>query len=134
MAQFTKAERASIDTAYRAISAICERTNWSDAPALREALKLERSETKDATAAKAMVAKAWLEGATNPDKPARDLYWIRAGYLKALMLGVRHQVERGDCEYTASYVADAKAACPAAIAANDAHTRRIVGDVMAGER
>lgn len=126
MTTFTKVEREAIDHAYRAISGICDRTNWGDAPALRDALKLERRETKDATAAKAMVCKAWFEGANEPHKPASAFHWIREGYLRAFLLGVRHQVERADSEYTGPFVAEAKLLCPAAIAANDAHTQRII--------
>ena len=129
MAAFTKAERNAIEQAWLSITRICESTNWSDAPQFREAVRLERKETRDATAAKAMACKAWFEGFGNPDKPARDLYWIRPGYLSAMLLGVRHAVERADHPG----IGHAMEACPAAIAANDAHTQRIVGQV-AGDR
>ena len=129
MTAFTKAEREAIDKAWRAITYICDTTNWSDAPQFREAVKLERKETKDATAAKAMACKAWHEGFTNPDRPLREVYWIRPGYMSAMMLGVRHAHERADH----SHIPDAVTLCPAAIAANDAHTSRLVDGIINGE-
>lgn len=124
--EFTAPERKAIDAAYRALAYLCDCTDWSDAPALREALKLERAQTGNATAAKAMVCKAWAEGLDNPDKPASAFYWIRPGYLRAFLMGVGHKVRRADDSYTGPMVAEARELCVAAIAANDAHTARIV--------
>jgi hypothetical protein len=126
MTQFTRPERDSIDAAYRAIHYLAGCTNWSDGPALADALKLERRETGDMTAAKAMVCKAWHEEATNPDKPARAFHWVRPGYLRAFLLGVGHAADRVASDYTGPMVAKALDLCPAAIEANEAHTRRIV--------
>lgn len=127
MATYTKAERAAINAAFGKIAYLCNCTNWSDTPQLREALKLERRETGDTVTARAMVVKAWHEGATNPDTPARAIYYVRPGYQRAFMLGVRHAVERlAGAEYTAAMMREALELAPAAIDANDAHTRRIV--------
>ena len=134
MERFTKSEAAAIDAAWRAVANVCACTNWSDGPAWREAEKLERRQVGDSAspvtvAARAMICKAWAEGAANPDKPARNLYWIRPSYLAALMLGVRHAVEQAGTDYNGPMVAEALRLCEAAIAANDAHTRRIVEGV-----
>lgn len=134
MERFTKSEAAAIDAAWRAVANVCACTNWSDGPAWREAEKLERRQVGDSAspvtvAARAMICKAWAEGAANPDKPARNLYWIRPGYLAAFMLGVRHAVEQAGTDYSGPMVAEALRLCEAAIAANDAHTRRIVEGV-----
>lgn len=126
MEQFTKAEREAINAAWQAVRHLCDCTNWGDGPAWREAEKLERRETGNATAARAMICKAWFEGLENPDRPAREFHWIRPGYLKAFLLGVRHACERAGTEYNGPQVEEARQLCPAAIAANDAHTRRFV--------
>jgi len=55
--EFTKAERATIDAAARAIAYLSETTNWSDAGAWAEAIKLERRQGLTMTAAKANCAK-----------------------------------------------------------------------------
>ena len=134
MERFTKSEAAAIDAAWRAVANVCACTNWSDGPAWREAEKLERRQVGDSAspvtvAARAMICKAWAEGAANPDRPARNLYWIRPGYLSAFLLGVRHAVEQAGTDYNGPKVAEALRLCEAAIAANDAHTRRIVEGV-----
>lgn len=131
MTAYTKAEAAAINAAWRAIMDLCECTNWSDGAQWKEAEKAERREVADgvapaSAAARAMICKAWAEGFDNPGQPARNLYFIRAGYLRALMLGVRHAIERAGTDYCGPMVANARALCTAAIAANDAHTRRIV--------
>lgn len=126
MTKFTAIERAAISDAFHALVDLCECTNWSDGPALREAFKAERRETQDATIARAMVCAAWSKGLDNPDVTARELYYVRPGYLAALMLGVRHAVERQDDAYTGPKVAAARVLCVDAVAANDAHTARIV--------
>lgn len=131
MATYTKAEIAAINEAHRSISHLCSCTNWGDGPAWREAERLERrqcasDETQKGPAARAMICKAWLEGLEGADKAARDLYWIRQGYLTAFLLGVRHHVEREGSEYCGPMVEKCREACRAAVAANEAHTRRIV--------
>lgn len=73
-----------------------------------------------------MICKGWAEGLENPDMPARKLYWIRPGYLAALLLGVRHAVERRGDDYNGPLVEEALQLCRAAVEANEAHTRRIV--------
>ena len=132
MNAYTKQEAAAINDAWQAIRNICSCTNWSDGPAWREAEKLERRQVGDSAspvtvAARAMICKAWAEGLDNPDRPARELFWIRPGYLGALLLGVRHKVERAGDSYTGPKVAEARELCGAAIAANEAHTARILG-------
>jgi len=126
MTQFTKSERTAIDAAFYAISDLCDCTNWSDAPALKAALKLERQQVGDTTAARAMVCAAWSRGASNADVAAREIFHLRPGYLAALMLGVSHAVERAANDYTGPKVSAARALCVDAAAANDAHTARIV--------
>lgn len=133
MTVYTKQEAAAINDAWQAISNICAYTNWSDGPAWREAEKLERRQVGDfaspvTVAARATICKAWAEGAANPDRTARNLYWIRPGYLAAFLLGVRHAVEQAGTHHNGPKVAEALRFCEAAIAANDAHTRRIVGE------
>lgn len=130
MAEFTKPEVTAINAAYQAIARLCECTNWSDGGAWRDAEKLERQqaprdETQRGTSARAMIVKAWAEGLESADKPARDIYWIRAGYLQAFLLGVRHAVERAGDGYTGPMVERARELCRDAVAANEAHTRRI---------
>ncbi len=126
MTAFTKSERAAISDAFHSLIDLCECTNWSDGPALHEAFKQERRQTQDATVARAMVCKAWSEGVANPEQPASKFYFVRPGYLAAMLLGVRHAVERKENAYTGPKVAAALALCVDAIAANDAHTNRIV--------
>ncbi|QZP06769.1 hypothetical protein [Caenibius sp. WL] len=124
MATFNKDERNAINAAFDAIEYLCGSTNWSDPATLREALKLERRETQDTTIAKAMICKAWLEGADHPHKPASAFHWVRPGYLKAQLLGVGHAVQRADSAYTGPMVSKARDLCPAAIEAIDAQTAR----------
>ena len=115
--EFTKAERAAIDAAARAIAYLSETTNWSDAGAWAEAIKLERRQGLSMTAAKANCAKAWHKGATSPYAPVSDMYLYRPGYLRAYLLGVRHAVERADSDYTGPLFRQALGLCPAAIEA-----------------
>ena len=115
--EFTKAERAAIDAAARAIAYLSETTNWSDAGAWVEAIKLERRQGLSMTAAKANCARAWHLGAIDPDKPVRDMFHFRPGYLRAYLLGVRHAVERADSDYTGPHFRSALGLCPAAIEA-----------------
>lgn len=131
MPEFTKQEVAAINAAWRKITDLCSRTNWSDGPAWREAEKLERRQvptgsTQASAAARAMICKGWAEGLDNPDKPIREIYWIRPGYRDALFLGVRHAIERRGDDYSGPIVEEARELCRAAVAANEAHTRRIV--------
>lgn len=133
MTSYTKAETAAINQAWRAINEVCARTNWSDGPQWRDAERLERKQVSDSaspasTAARAMICKAWAEGLDNPEKAARDLYWIRPGYLSAMLLGVRHAIERRGDDYTGPHVEAARALCVDAIAANESHTARILGE------
>lgn len=132
MERFTKSEAAAIDAAWRAVANVCACTNWSDGPAWRDAERAERKQAggdfpQKTTWARAMICKAWAEGFDNPDRPARELFWIRPGYLGAFLLGVRHKTERAGDSYTGPKVAEARELCGAAIAANDAHTARILG-------
>lgn len=115
--EFTKAERAAIDAAARAIAYLSDTTNWSDAGAWAEAIKLERRQGLSMTAAKANCARAWHLGAVDPDKPVRDMFYFRPGYLRAYLLGVRHAVERADSEYNGPLFRQALGLCPAAIEA-----------------
>lgn len=131
MAAYTKAECATIAAAWQAINELCSRTNWSDKPNWIAAEKLERKEVGDsarpiATAARAMICAGWLEGLEKPDTPARKIYHVRPGYLTALMLGVRHAVERRGDDYNGPLVEECAELCRAAVAANEAHTRRII--------
>lgn len=133
MTEYTKPEVEAINAAWRSIGELCSRTNWSDGPAWREAERLERKQvpsdcSQRTASARAMICKAWAEGLANPDATARKLYWIRPGYLAALMLGVRHAVERRGDDYNGPLVEECRTLCDAAIAANEAHTRRIVGE------
>ena len=131
---FTKQETAAINAAWQEIRELCTRTNWTDSSTWREAEKLERKQAPSdeprsitGTWARAIICKAWAEGLDNPDATARTLYRIRPGYLSALLLGVRHAVERRGDDYNGPTVEKARELCTAAIAANEAHTRRIAG-------
>lgn len=131
MTTYTNEECAAINAAWQAISHLCSCTNWSDGPQWKEALRLERQqaasdERQKTVWARAMICKGWLEGMEAPDKPASEIFWIRPGYLQALFLGVRHSVERKGTDHCGPMVDEAAGLCRAAIAANDAHTRRIV--------
>lgn len=131
MTNYLKPEVVAINAAWQAIAGLCSCTNWSDGAEWREAEKLERRQVADGVtpanaAARAMICKAWAEGLDNPDKPARELFWVRRGYRDAFLLGVRHAVERASTDYNGPQVAKARALCNAAIDANEAHTRRIV--------
>lgn len=122
---YSKSEKAAVTAAFEAIEYLCGCTNWSDPARFREAFHAERAEMRGATAAKVMVVKAWHEGASNPDRPIRDIVSIdRAGYLGALMLGARHAVERADSDYTGPLFRKALELCPAAIAAHEAVRER----------
>lgn len=134
MVSFTKAEQKAITAAWRAIRELCSRTNWSDSGQWTDAEKLERRQVSSdcptpVIAARALCCKAWAEGLDDPDIPARKLYWIRPGYREALLLGVRHAVERRGDDYNGPLVEECRKLCDAAIAANEAHTRRIVESV-----
>lgn len=131
MANYTKPECAAINAAWQEVRHLCGCTNWGDAPAWREAEKLERRQVGDSAspasvAARAMICKAWLEGLEAPETPASKLYHIRPGYRDALFLGVRHAIEHRGDDYTGPMVEAAAELCRAAVAANEAHTRRIV--------
>jgi len=131
MAEYTKAECTAINAAWQQIKELCTRTNWSDSGEWRDAEKLERQQVPNdsaqrAIAARAMIVKAWAEGLDAPETPASKLYWIRPGYRNALLLGVRHAIERRGDDYNGPLVEQCRALCDAAIAANEAHTRRIV--------
>ncbi len=113
MNHYTKQEATSINDAWRALEYLCTCTNWSDAGALKNALKLEREqassdEPNPSLWAKAMVLKAWREGLDSTDKPLRNVYWIRSGYMGALILGVRHAIERMNSDYTRANVIEAR--------------------------
>lgn len=130
MGNYTPSEATAIKAAWLAVTDLCSRTNWNDGPAWREAEKAERRQfygtAQPAIGARASICKAWLEGLEGPDEPARNLYWIRPGYLSALMLGVRHAVEQAGSDYNGPAVMEAAALCREAVAANEAQTRRIV--------
>jgi len=133
MIKFTPTEATAINAAWQAVKQLCECTNWSDSGTWREAEKLERQQAPadepratTATWARAMICKQWLEGLESPDTSARDLYGIRPGCLAAFMLGVRHAIERAGTDYNGPMVTEAAELCRAAVAANEAHTRRIV--------
>jgi hypothetical protein len=131
MALYTKTECAAINAAWQAVNEVCSRTNWSDRPAWREAEKLEKrqcasDEPQKAISARAMICKGWLQGLEEPETPASKLYWIRPGYRDALLLGVRHAIERRGDDYTGPIVEEAAALCRVAVEANAAHTSRIV--------
>lgn len=87
MGNLTKADKALVDNAYRAISYLCECSNHSAPHNWREALRLERKQGLATAEAKANCVKAWLQGATKPTAQASELARIRDGYLKALLLG-----------------------------------------------
>jgi hypothetical protein len=131
MTNYTKPECEAINAAYREIRELCTRTNWSDAGEWRDAERLERQQVSDtaapsSVAARAMICKAWAEGLDNPEAPASKLYWIRPGYRNALFLGVRHAIERRGDDYNGPLVEECRALCTAAVAANEAHSCRIV--------
>lgn len=132
MAKFLPSEIVAINRAYFQIKRLCTRTNWTDSGEWREAEKLERKQASSGCdmpvyAARAICAKAWAEGLDNPGIPARKIYWIRPGYRDALLLGVRHAIERRGDDYNGPLVEECRTLCDAAIAANEAHTRRIMG-------
>lgn len=126
MTAFTKSERAAINAAFEALSDLCSCTSWSDGPALQEAFKMERREVQDTTTARAMICAAWSKGLDEPEAAASSFYFTRLGHLAARMLGTRHAIEAMKSEYTAPKIAAARALCVDAMAANDAHTNRIV--------
>jgi len=105
-----KQQTKAINDAWSAIAYLSQTTNWTDNGAWKDALRLERKQGLTTIEAKGNCVKAWLKGATAPDKPASDLYFIREGYLKALLLGVRHKVERAESDYTGPLFQDALAA------------------------
>lgn len=134
MTRFTNQEVKAINAAWREILELCERTNWSDSGQWRD---VERAERKDLPAdadmpttwARAIIVKQWAEGLDNPDRPANKLFWVRPSCLMAFMLGVRHAVERRGDEYNGPLVEECRKLCEAAMTANDAHTRRITGEI-----
>ena len=133
MTEFTKAETAAINAAWRSITHLCSCTNWSDAGHWRDAEKLERKQAPTdepravtQTWARAIICKQWLAGLESPETPARSIYYIRPGALRAFLLGVGHAVERAGTDYNGPMVEEARELCRAAVAANDAHTARIL--------
>jgi hypothetical protein len=130
MTNYTESESAAINAAWSEIRELCSRTNWMDSGEWREAEKLERKQFygtgQPGINARALCCEAWAEGLDNPDKPAREMYWIRAGYRNALFLGVRHAIERRGDDYNGALVEHCRELCESAITANDANTRRIV--------
>jgi hypothetical protein len=130
--RYTRPEAAAIHAAWQAISHLCECTNWSDAGEWKEAERLERAQFRaddqPTLAARAMACSAWARGLDSPDARAREFYMVRPGYLRAMLLGVRHAVERAGDDYTGPMVAEARTLCCAAVVASNSHTRRLVGE------
>lgn len=127
MTDYTAPERKAINAAWNALVHLCDCTNWSDGPALANALKLERKQMEGTTGGRAMVVKAWEEGLSNPQQPASSLYFVRPGYLQAFMLGVSHALHREQDAYTGPMVAEARTLSRAATVAQEAHTARVAG-------
>ena len=121
---FAKTERAAITDAFNAIEYLSGATNWHDAGAWADAIKLERKQGLPGLLAKGKAIEAWHKGAANPDAIVRDMLHYRPGYLKAYLLGVRHAVERADHEYNGPMFKRAMDAAPAAIAAYKATVKR----------
>ena len=111
----SKPETAAINKAASAIAHLSDSTNWTDGNAWTEAIKLERKQGLPPILAKGKAIEAWHMGASDVNKPVRDMYHMRPGYLAAYLLGVRHAVERADSDYTGPLFRDALAACPAAM-------------------
>lgn len=134
MTHYTKQEAASINDAWRALEYLCSCTNWSDTPALKDALKLEKQqaasdEPSPLVWARAMVLKAWLKGIDNPNDRARHFYHVRPGYLRAFLLGVGHAVERAGDDYTGPLVTKARDLAAKAVEANEAAFERMLEGV-----
>ena len=123
----TKAEAAAINEAARAIAYLSQTTNWSDPGAWADAIKAERKQGLTLIEAKGKCVEQWHEGATNPEAPASELYYLRDGLLRARLLGVRHAIERAESSYTGPLFADAVAQCPAAVEALGTHFARDLG-------
>jgi hypothetical protein len=120
----TKAERAAITKACDAVAYLASATNWSDAGAWADAVKLERKQGLPGVLAKGKALEAWHKGASNPDARVRDMYHMRPGYLRAYLLGVRHAIDRADHDYNGPMFRRAMEACPAALAAFDDAAKR----------
>lgn len=130
MTTYTTEESRAISRAWSALTELCKRTNWDDLPALKAAYKQERAaahpnEREPILWARAQILSAWLKGANDPEQPLRSIYWIRAGYLAGMLLGVRHQIERADTDYNGELVEEVRELAKQAADAQDAHTYRI---------
>jgi hypothetical protein len=129
MNTYTKEETRAISQAWDALSDLCRRTNWDDLPALQSAYRAERAAAYDSDPepilwARAQVLSAWLKGAADPEQPLSSVYWVRAGFLAAMLLGVRHQIERAGTEYNGALVAELHKLAKAAADAQEARTLR----------
>lgn len=127
---YTKEEGEAINRAFNAIEYACERTNWTDKPRLREALKLERKQAAPdqempLTWAKGRVCKLFFEGYTKPETPAHVIADHRPGALGAFLLGAS-LVQRYSAETSGPIECIKRAVdlCPAAIEALEAQFNR----------
>ncbi len=110
-------EKNAIGAAHAAIEYLSSATNWSDAGAWREAVKLGQKQGLPSILAKGKAIEAWHKGATSPNLPVSDIYMMRPGYLRAFLLGVRHKIERSEHSYNGPMFSQALDLCPDAIAA-----------------
>lgn len=86
MTTFTAKERDAINQAFDAIRDRLETTDWNMPVAWRNALKSERRECSNITAAKAMMVENFTDGIRKPEGAA-ELFRIRSGCREAHMIG-----------------------------------------------
>jgi len=91
MTKFTSKEQHAINRAFDYITAHLDCVDWSFPNAWRNALKLERRECSNATAAKALMVEQFSAGVRqaigNQSLTAAELFRIRPGAREAYMVG-----------------------------------------------
>lgn len=117
----TPKQSEAIKNAYDEIMHLSQSSNWGDSGAWKDALRLERHQGLTIRQAKGNCVKAWLMGASDPKRPAHEIYHMREGYLRAFLLGVRQYMERSKCEYTGPLFAKAFEAAQTGAEAYERH-------------
>lgn len=123
---FTKAERETIDSAFRDIEYLCSITNWTDSPQFVKACKLSRKDSDSRTEMQGRMVKAWIAGARaiDSDCPISNYpFGYTESYRLMFDLGATQALKHSGpnrSDYTGPRYDKARQSGPDAIAAFDA--------------
>lgn len=126
---FTPSERKAVDAAFQAVEYFASTTNWTDSSDWKAAFKLVRKDSQSVTEARARIVRAWHDGtrAVEMERTMASFPHSHAQhYVLAFVLGIKQYCERG----TVDKFNDARALCPAAIAAYDEAVQRWIDQPM----